>query len=154
MRFSGAWLKVLALQYLFSLCAGRHSLDEALVFSVLTTSLVCQRSVVDSSHYFGVRGLSNIVDNTLVNAPNGYAPVTSSCPSERPFIRSAATLSPRETSWLDARNKNMVNPISDLLSRLNITDFDVVSYFNAHATIIRLCRTSRLQLLGEAIERT
>ncbi|KAL4900249.1 hypothetical protein BDW74DRAFT_171003 [Aspergillus multicolor] len=66
----------------------------------------------------------------LPNAPNGYAPANVSCPSIRPSIRSAASLSPNETSWLEFRKKEIVSPLTSLLTRLNITNFDAQAYMN------------------------
>lgn len=67
------------------------------------------------------------------NAPNGYTPQTVECPSARPTIRSAAGgLSPNETAWLELRRNATVEPMRDLLSRMNITGLNTDSYINNH----------------------
>lgn len=67
------------------------------------------------------------------NAPDGYTPKGSTCPSNRPTIRAASSLSKNETSWLEARRNNTVAPMRDLLGRLNITGFDAESYITNNA---------------------
>lgn len=62
------------------------------------------------------------------NAPNGYTPQTVDCPSIRPSIRRASEVSPEETAWLSQRRNKTILPMQDLLSRLDITGFDVNSY--------------------------
>lgn len=65
------------------------------------------------------------------NAPNGYTPETVDCPSVRPSIRQASELSPEEAAWLPQRRNKTKAPMQDLLSRLNIDNFDVVSYMRS-----------------------
>lgn len=69
----------------------------------------------------------------LPNAPDGYTPVPLDCPPNRPSIRSAEVLSPQETSWLDTRRNNTVDPLRDLLQRLAIPGFDGSKYIGDHA---------------------
>ncbi|KAK5724588.1 Lysophospholipase 1 [Elasticomyces elasticus] len=66
------------------------------------------------------------------NAPHGYTPQTGNCPSNRPTVRAASSLSPNETAWLEVRRNATLDPMRDLLSRLNITDLDTTSYINDH----------------------
>jgi lysophospholipase len=72
--------------------------------------------------------LGSLEKKATPNAPNGYTPQTVDCPSTRPSIRQAAELSPEETSWLPQRRNKTISPMQDLLSRLDITDFDVDSF--------------------------
>ncbi|KAL5354958.1 lysophospholipase catalytic domain-containing protein [Aspergillus floccosus] len=72
----------------------------------------------------------------LPNAPDGYAPANVSCPATRPSIRSASSLSPNETEWLKNRRKETLQPMKDLLGRLNLTGFDATSYINQHSNNI------------------
>ncbi|KAF1832100.1 hypothetical protein BDW02DRAFT_503783 [Decorospora gaudefroyi] len=65
-------------------------------------------------------------------APNGYAPAEVDCPSTRPSIRSADSLSPEEEAWLQKRRPNTIDPMRDFLARVNIEGFDVDSYFDNH----------------------
>lgn len=67
------------------------------------------------------------------NAPDGYTPKGANCPSDRPSIRAASSLSNNETSWLEMRRNNTVAPMRDFLGRLNITGFDAESYITTHA---------------------
>ncbi|MCJ1453425.1 Lysophospholipase 1 [Mycoblastus sanguinarius] len=67
------------------------------------------------------------------NAPDGYTPKGEACPPVRPSVRSASSLSPNETSWLEIRRNNTVQPMHDLLGRLNINGFDAASYITNNA---------------------
>lgn len=67
------------------------------------------------------------------NAPDGYTPQNTTCPSTRPTIRSASALSDNETSWLEMRRNNTMDPMRDLLGRLNISGFDAESYITKYA---------------------
>ncbi|KAK3050564.1 Lysophospholipase 1 [Extremus antarcticus] len=64
------------------------------------------------------------------NAPHGYKPQTNDCPSDAPTIRTAASLSDEETSWLRSRRAATIQPMRDLLGRLNITGLDTDQYIN------------------------
>ena len=67
------------------------------------------------------------------NAPDGYTPQAGDCPSARPSIRSSTGLSSNETDWLKSRRNQTVQPMQDLLGRLNISGFDAASYVTDHA---------------------
>ncbi|KAI4175979.1 MAG: hypothetical protein LQ343_001261 [Gyalolechia ehrenbergii] len=69
----------------------------------------------------------------LPNAPNGYTPEHLDCPSDSPTIRNAETLSSSERSWLDTRRSNTIDPMRDLLQRINIPDFDGSEYISNNA---------------------
>lgn len=66
----------------------------------------------------------------LPNSPHDYTPTHVQCPASRPSVRSAASLSPNETAWLEVRRNNTVEPMRTLLNRLNITGFDAVAYID------------------------
>ncbi|KAF5023425.1 hypothetical protein F66182_4525 [Fusarium sp. NRRL 66182] len=67
----------------------------------------------------------------LPDSPSGnYAPRVVDCPSTRPTIRLADELSDQERDWLRRRRNNTVDPLKDLLSRANISDFDAESYID------------------------
>ncbi|WYZ44069.1 hypothetical protein EsH8_VII_000505 [Colletotrichum jinshuiense] len=67
----------------------------------------------------------------LPNSPSGgYAPAIVDCPSARPTIRSAATLSPNETEWLPRRRNATVEPMREFLVRANISGFDAGAYID------------------------
>lgn len=71
---------------------------------------------------------------SLPNAPDGYTPKASSCPSTKPAVRSAGTgLSKSESAWLEARRNQTLPVMSDFLSSLNISGFDVAGYFKNHS---------------------
>ncbi|KAI9815945.1 MAG: Lysophospholipase 1 [Pycnora praestabilis] len=76
---------------------------------------------------------AGIIKRATPEAPNGYTPEQVDCPSVRPTIRSADSISPNETAWLELRRNNTIWPMRDLLGRANITGFDAESYINQHA---------------------
>lgn len=65
-------------------------------------------------------------------APNGYAPAQVDCPSTRPSVRIASDISDEERSWLEKRRPNTVQPMRELLGRLNIQGFDADQYISNH----------------------
>ncbi|CAA9956522.1 hypothetical protein CFE70_000125 [Pyrenophora teres f. teres 0-1] len=65
-------------------------------------------------------------------APNGYAPSQVNCPSTRPSIRSADTISSEETEWLKKRRANTIDPMRQFLERVNIQGFNVGQYIDKH----------------------
>lgn len=71
---------------------------------------------------------NNLQTRALPNAPNGYTPEQLDCPSIRPTVRDAGDLSDSEKKWLNTRLGNTVNPMRDLLQRVNIPNFDGPSY--------------------------
>ena len=87
-----------------------------------------------------------IIPRALPNAPNGYTPESGDCPSTRPSIREANGLSSQEASWLQSRRKSTVPAMQSLLGRLNITGFDVDTYFTNHQS-----NTSNLPNIGIAV---
>ena len=71
------------------------------------------------------------VARALPNAVSGgYAPAIVDCPSSRPTIRSAATLSQDETDWLAKRRAATVQPMADMIGRAGISGFDGAEYIN------------------------
>ncbi|KAF4176058.1 hypothetical protein CNMCM8694_007068 [Aspergillus lentulus] len=87
------------------------------IFTILTALAVTTATPLDLS----IRALPN--------APDGYTPANVTCPATRPSIRGAGSLSPNETAWLEIRRNNTVQPMKDLLGRLNLT-FDAASYID------------------------
>ncbi|KAL4895291.1 lysophospholipase catalytic domain-containing protein [Aspergillus ambiguus] len=83
----------------------------------------------------GVAEAALIASNprALPNAPDGYTPANVSCPATRPSIRTASSLSPNETEWLKGRRNETIQPMKDLLGRLNLTGFDATSYIDQHS---------------------
>ncbi|KAL8741002.1 MAG: hypothetical protein Q9190_006344, partial [Brigantiaea leucoxantha] len=80
-----------------------------------------------------ISALSQLHPRALPNAPNGYTPDTQDCPPTRPTIRSAARLSPNESSWLDIRRNRTIQPMRDFLSRANIPDFDASGFITRNS---------------------
>ncbi|KAK5113358.1 hypothetical protein LTR62_003457 [Meristemomyces frigidus] len=68
------------------------------------------------------------------NAPHGYVPQTNSCPSSKPTVRSADSLSSNEQEWLPTRRNATLDPLKTLLGRMNITGLDTTSYINSHSS--------------------
>ncbi|OCT54548.1 Lysophospholipase 1 [Cladophialophora carrionii] len=71
---------------------------------------------------------------SLPNSPQGYTPSFQNCPASRPVVRSAASLSPNETQWLQQRRNKTVTPLRNLLNRLDIEGFDAGQYIDTHST--------------------
>ncbi|KAL4993256.1 lysophospholipase catalytic domain-containing protein [Aspergillus recurvatus] len=90
--------------------------------------------------------LADITPRALPNAPDKYAPANVTCPAVRPSIRSAASLSPNETAWLESRRKEIVSPMKELLARLNITNFDGAAYLDRVSS-----NTSNIPTVGIAV---
>ncbi|PYH98100.1 hypothetical protein BO71DRAFT_395575 [Aspergillus ellipticus CBS 707.79] len=79
---------------------------------------------------------AELIVRALPNSPDGYTPTNVTCPSTRPSIREGTSLSTNETEWLKVRRNVTIDPMKDLLSRLNLTDFDTTSYINEHSSNI------------------
>ena len=77
--------------------------------------------------------LAALQHRALPNAPNGYTPEAGECPPNRPTIRSASSLSPNETAWLELRRNSTIDPMRDFLGRVNITGFDADTYITNNA---------------------
>ncbi|CAG8971418.1 hypothetical protein HYALB_00002000 [Hymenoscyphus albidus] len=72
-----------------------------------------------------------LADRALPNSPSGgYAPAAVDCPSTRPTIRAAGSLSPSEAAWLQTRRPATVDPMISWLTRMNISGFDAAAYIN------------------------
>jgi lysophospholipase len=71
---------------------------------------------------------SILVERATGDSPTGYTPADVNCPATRPVIRSADTLSDSETAWLKTRQAAIVDPMRDLLGRLNISGLDTNAY--------------------------
>ncbi|CAK7219867.1 Lysophospholipase 1 [Sporothrix curviconia] len=99
----------------------------SLLYSMVAVGLVS----ATSSHALKSSGISH---RSLPNAPNGYAPVQVECPSARPTLRSAATLSPEETAWLKARRAKTTSALLDFFGRIDIDGFDAVDYIQNSAS--------------------
>ncbi|KAF2276687.1 lysophospholipase [Westerdykella ornata] len=98
------------------------------VIPLLTAStFTCLAS---ASASIGRPEISALEKRATPQAPNGYAPAPVDCPSIRPSIRSAAELSPNEQEWLQRRRANTIEPMRDLLGRLNITGFNAQQFID------------------------
>ncbi|KAI1916749.1 Lysophospholipase 1 [Ophidiomyces ophidiicola] len=75
----------------------------------------------------------DLIMRALPNAPNGYSPQGVSCPSNRPAVRSAATVSPSEADWLKERRKKTTAALTNFFSRVPITNFDAAGYIKNFA---------------------
>ncbi|KAL9051072.1 MAG: hypothetical protein Q9162_006245 [Coniocarpon cinnabarinum] len=82
----------------------------------------------------------------IPNAPNGYAPASVPCPATRPSVRNADELSEQESQWLSTRRNSTIDPMIDLLNRINIPDFDGANYISSNQH-----NTSALPNIGIAI---
>lgn len=68
------------------------------------------------------------------DAPDGYTPTTVECPSARPTIREASSLSDNETAWLPIRRNQTVSAMKTLLAGMNITGLDTDTYISNAAS--------------------
>lgn len=87
-----------------------------------------------------------VARRALPNAPDGYTPANVSCPASRPSVRSAAHLSPNETSWLDTRRSKSLAAMKDFFGHVKVGDYDVTSYLNQHSS-----NSSNLPNIGIAV---
>jgi lysophospholipase len=71
-----------------------------------------------------------LVERALGDSPKGYTPADSNCPSTRPVIRKADGVSNNESAWLKVRQGVVVDPMRDLLGRLNISGLDTNAYID------------------------
>ncbi|KKK23911.1 hypothetical protein P175DRAFT_0469766 [Aspergillus ochraceoroseus IBT 24754] len=88
----------------------------------------------------------SLIERALPNAPDGYTPRSVSCPANRPTVRTASSLSPNETSWLETRRAKTESALKDFFGHVSIQNFDAVSYLNRIAT-----NTSNLPNVGIAV---
>ncbi|KAF2020866.1 hypothetical protein BU24DRAFT_438242 [Aaosphaeria arxii CBS 175.79] len=96
----------------------QHLLAASALTSLASSSAVARREYDD------------ITRRATNQAPNGYAPAKVDCPSTRPSIRVANGLSNEETEWLKKRRPNTIQPMKDLLGRLDFEGFDAAGYIN------------------------
>ncbi|KAI1365989.1 lysophospholipase [Xylaria arbuscula] len=76
----------------------------------------------------------DVLRRALPNSPSGgYAPATVDCPSTKPTIRDAATLSASETAWLKKRRANTIDPMVAFFKQANITGFDAANYVQSNS---------------------
>ncbi|KAH8682344.1 lysophospholipase catalytic domain-containing protein [Xylariales sp. PMI_506] len=85
----------------------------------------------------------------LSDSPTGgYAPGVVDCPEDRPTIRSASTLSPNESAWLETRRQNTIQPMTAFLEASNITGFDASAYIAANQANLTLIPNIALAVSG------
>ncbi|KAI5927247.1 lysophospholipase [Camillea tinctor] len=76
----------------------------------------------------------DILRRAAPDSPSGdYAPGTVDCPSTRPTIRSASSLSQSEQDWLQNRRANTIDPMVQFLRQANIPDFDAPGFVNSNS---------------------
>ncbi|PKY00307.1 lysophospholipase Plb1 [Aspergillus campestris IBT 28561] len=75
-----------------------------------------------------------LLNRALPNAPEGYVPTEVDCPTNRPSIRSAAKLSPHESSWLKSRREKTKPALKDFFGHVKIKDFDAAGYIDRTAS--------------------
>lgn len=106
-----------------------HFLSASILVIEASTSAITRREpIID-----GISSLNLAAwKRASPEAPNGYTPASVNCPSTRPSIRDASSLSDQETAWLEKRRNNTVTPMRELLVRLNITGFDAAGFFDSN----------------------
>lgn len=90
------------------------------------------RSELEADLGYGIIETGMLVERALADAPNGYTPSQVDCPSTIPSVRLANGLAPEEENWLKQRRPNTIDPMKDLLKRLNIDVLDTSKYINNH----------------------
>ncbi|KAI7469563.1 lysophospholipase Plb2 [Hortaea werneckii] len=104
-------------------------LTSAASAALLSTSEA--RVVTPNMDKFDTKPDRTLVNRALpANAPHGYVPQVSDCPSDTPRVRVADSLSQQEQEWLQVRRNNTIEPMRDLLGRLNITGLDTDEFIN------------------------
>lgn len=114
-------------------CCGKWPNVSVLAFRSLTASAAFALPRELSTATDAPAGLDALLRRALPNAPDGYTPEHLDCPANRPVLRSAERLSSNETSWLDTRRNKTLDPMRDLLRRINIPNFDGPSYIDSNA---------------------
>ncbi|KAL4962088.1 lysophospholipase family protein [Aspergillus stella-maris] len=71
-----------------------------------------------------------LLQRAFPNAPDGYTPANVTCPSNRPEIRLATSLSSNETSWLETRRDKTQTALRDFFGHVSVGDFDTVEYLD------------------------
>lgn len=66
----------------------------------------------------------------VANAPDGYEPTEVDCPSTRPKIRNGTHLSDQEKDWVVTRRNETIQPMRELLARINIPNFNAQNYLS------------------------
>ncbi|PNS21739.1 Lysophospholipase 1 [Sphaceloma murrayae] len=121
------------------------------LYSVAALALAAVPSISASAVDYSItsrdRALPNaLVQRALPDAPNGYTPTAEACPSNRPVIRNAATLSVNETDWLEIRRPQAIRAMRTLLAQVNITGLDTNAYIDNNANNV-----SQLPNIGIAL---
>ncbi|KAI0452820.1 lysophospholipase [Xylaria acuta] len=105
-----------------------RSLSAAALLSFIPSTLAAPGEPV--SHV-----LAQVLPRAAPDSPSGdYAPATVDCPSQKPTIRNAATLSPEEVAWLKKRRANTIDPMKAFFKLANIPDFDAADYVDSHSS--------------------
>ncbi|KAI0409771.1 lysophospholipase [Xylaria palmicola] len=104
------------------------ALPLSLLFSLTPTTLAAPGEPV--SNALG----REVVRRAAPDSPSGdYAPATVDCPSQKPTIRDAATLSPSEVAWLKKRRANTIDPMTEFFKLANIPNFDAANYVSSNS---------------------
>ena len=123
---SESWtVLVLTTTWWWTLCEGAHTRP--------THFALDRGDAVADCATIGLWSTSSLIPRAVSDAPSGgYAPALVDCPTDRPKVRDASSLSADETRWLDLRRNNTIDPLRQFLGRMNITDFDASAYIQAN----------------------
>ncbi|OAG12182.1 uncharacterized protein CC84DRAFT_1211783 [Paraphaeosphaeria sporulosa] len=108
----------------------RYSLFAASALASLGSASLVGRAEIEQIEANAAYRAVEVYKRATNEAPNGYAPAEVDCPSDRPSIRKADTLSKNETDWLNSRRPKTVDPMRELLTRINIDGFDAGKYID------------------------
>ncbi|KAK3079838.1 Lysophospholipase 3, partial [Coniosporium uncinatum] len=111
------------------------ALASALLATAASASVIQHRDGLNEAGLaLDLAAIEQIVKRASPQAPNGYTPARVNCPSTRPSLRDAHTLSPEETAWLEKRRNATIDPMREWLTRMNITGFDANTYLDGAAS--------------------
>ncbi|KAJ4359720.1 Lysophospholipase 1 [Didymosphaeria variabile] len=108
----------------------KYSLFAASVLASLGSASSVGRREVEQIEANAASSAVEVYKRATNQAPNGYAPGEVDCPSTRPSIRKADALSKSESDWLNTRRPKTVDPMRELLTRINIDGFDAGKYID------------------------
>ncbi|KAI1122237.1 lysophospholipase [Nemania abortiva] len=111
----------------------RSSLSTAALPLALLSSLI-PSALAAPNEPIGHVVARELMRRAAPDSPSGnYAPATVDCPSTKPTIRGAATLSPSEVEWLKKRRANTIDPMMAFFKLANISGFDAVNYVQSNS---------------------
>lgn len=103
--------------------------------SLISAALGSPTSGNDGSlGYDALRARDALIGRATPDNPSGtYAPAIVDCPSQRPTIRGAGSLSQSERDWLQTRRSKTIDPLVQFLRSSSLSDFDAAGYVTSNS---------------------